>query len=49
MKTWIPDARNFAYLNWKQVDALPRESTLLIFRRRRSSSMAIICRWPLTR
>jgi creatinine amidohydrolase len=30
MKTWIPDARNFAYLNWKQVDALPRDSTLLI-------------------
>jgi creatinine amidohydrolase len=30
MKTWIPDARNFAYLNWRQVDALPRESTLLI-------------------
>jgi creatinine amidohydrolase len=30
MKTWIPDARSFAYLNWKQVDALPRESTLLI-------------------
>lgn len=30
MKTWIPDNRNFAYLNWKQVDALPRESTLLI-------------------
>jgi creatinine amidohydrolase len=30
MKTWIPDARNFAYLNWKQVDALPRESTLLV-------------------
>ena len=30
MKTWIPDARNFAYLNWKQVDALPRESTILI-------------------
>jgi creatinine amidohydrolase len=30
MKTWIPDSRNFAYLNWKQVDALPRESTLLI-------------------
>ena len=25
MKTWIPDARNFAYLNWKQVDALPRD------------------------
>src|ERR1700761_1282309 len=30
MKTWISDARNFAYLTWKQVDALPRESTLLI-------------------
>ena len=30
MKTWIPEGRNFAYLNWKQVDALPRESTLLI-------------------
>jgi creatinine amidohydrolase len=30
MKTWIPDARNFAYLKWKQVEALPRESTLLV-------------------
>ena len=30
MKTWLPDARNFAYLNWKQVDALPRDSTLLV-------------------
>lgn len=30
MKTWIPDARNFAYLTWKQVDALPREKTLLV-------------------
>ena len=30
MKTWIPDARNFAYLTWKQIDALPRESTLLV-------------------
>ena len=30
MKIWIPDARNFAYLTWKQVDALPRESTLLV-------------------
>jgi|SRR3984893_1564275 len=30
MKTWIPDERNFAYLNWKQVDALSREQTLLI-------------------
>ena len=30
MKTWIPDERNFAYLNWKQVDALPRDRTLLV-------------------
>lgn len=30
MRTWIPDERNFAYLTWKQVDALPRETTLLI-------------------
>lgn len=30
MKNWIPDERNFAYLNWKQVDALPRDSTLLV-------------------
>jgi creatinine amidohydrolase len=30
MKTWIPDERNFAYLNWKQVDALSREATLLV-------------------
>jgi creatinine amidohydrolase len=30
MKTWIPDARNFAYLTWKQVDTLPRASTLLV-------------------
>ena len=30
MKTWIPDARNFAYLTWKQIDDLPRASTLLV-------------------
>jgi creatinine amidohydrolase len=30
VKTWIPDERNFAYLTWKQVDALPREKTLLV-------------------
>jgi creatinine amidohydrolase len=30
VKTWIPDERNFAYLTWKQVDALPRDSTLLV-------------------
>jgi creatinine amidohydrolase len=30
VKTWIPDERNFAYLTWKQVDALPRATTLLV-------------------
>jgi creatinine amidohydrolase len=30
VKTWIPDARNFSYLSWTEVDALPRETTLLI-------------------
>ena len=30
MKTWISDERNFAYLTWKQVDALPCETTLLV-------------------
>jgi len=30
VKTWIPDARNFAYLNWKQVEALQKDSTLLV-------------------
>jgi len=30
VKTWIPDERNFAYLTWKQVDALPRDKTLLV-------------------
>jgi len=30
VKTWIPDKRNFAYLTWTQVDALPRERTLLV-------------------
>jgi len=30
VKTWIPDTRNFAYLTWKQVDALPRDRTLLV-------------------
>lgn len=30
MKTWIPDSRDFAYLTWMQVDALPRASTLLV-------------------
>jgi creatinine amidohydrolase len=30
MKTWIPDVRNFAYLNWKQVEALPKDKTLLV-------------------
>lgn len=30
MKTWIPETRNFAYLNWKQVEALPKDTTLLV-------------------
>jgi creatinine amidohydrolase len=30
MKTSIADSRHFAYLNWKQVDALPRDRTILI-------------------
>jgi len=30
MKTWIPDARRFSYLNWKQVEALPKDETLLV-------------------
>jgi creatinine amidohydrolase len=30
VKTWVPDQRNFAYLTWKQVEALPRETTLLV-------------------
>jgi creatinine amidohydrolase len=30
VKTWVSDARNFAYLTWKQADALPREKTLLV-------------------
>src|SRR5580692_1382073 len=30
MKTTIPDSRQFAYLNWKQVDALSRDRTILI-------------------
>jgi len=30
MQTWIPASRNFAYLNWKQVEALPKDRTLLI-------------------
>jgi creatinine amidohydrolase len=30
MHTWIPAARNFAYLSWKQVEALSKEDTLLV-------------------
>ncbi len=30
MKTWIPDSRNFAYLNWKQVEALSKETLLVL-------------------
>jgi creatinine amidohydrolase len=30
MRTWIPDSRKFAYLNWKQIEALPKDKTLLV-------------------
>jgi creatinine amidohydrolase len=30
MRTPLTNHRNFAYLNWKQVDALPRDRTLLV-------------------
>jgi creatinine amidohydrolase len=30
MHTWIPSERQFAYLTWKQVEALDKERTLLI-------------------
>ncbi len=30
MKSWIPDSHNFAYLTWKQVEALPKDNTLLV-------------------
>jgi creatinine amidohydrolase len=30
MRTWIPAERNFAYLTWKQVEALSKDDTLLI-------------------
>jgi len=30
MKTWVADSRRFSYLNWKQVEALPKQETLLI-------------------
>jgi creatinine amidohydrolase len=30
MKSWIPDERFFAYLTWKQVEALPKDRTLLV-------------------
>jgi len=30
MRSWIPEGRNFAYLNWKQVEALDKERTLLV-------------------
>jgi creatinine amidohydrolase len=30
MRTWIPDCRQFAYLTWKQVEALPKAETLLV-------------------
>jgi creatinine amidohydrolase len=30
MHTWIPTAREFAYLTWKQVEALAKQDTLLV-------------------
>ena len=30
MRTWIPDSRQFAYLSWKQVEAIPKASALLV-------------------
>jgi creatinine amidohydrolase len=30
VRTWIPDNRKFAYLNWKQIEALPKDKTLLV-------------------
>jgi len=30
MHTWIPPSREFAYLTWKQVEALDKEKTLLV-------------------
>ena len=30
MKTWISDARFFPYLTWKQVEALPKDRTMLV-------------------
>ncbi|QHN02976.1 creatininase family protein [Granulicella sp. WH15] len=30
MRTWIPDARNFAYLTWKQVEAIEKDKALLV-------------------
>ena len=30
MHTWIPAERNFAYLTWKQVEAIPKDDALLI-------------------
>lgn len=30
MHTWIPASRNFAYLTWKQVEAIPKEDALLV-------------------
>jgi creatinine amidohydrolase len=30
MQTWIPDSRNFAYLTWPQIQAIPKDKALLI-------------------
>ena len=49
MQTWIPDTRNFAYLTWKQVEALyPTITRCSSCPPRPSSSMATTSRWPPT-
>ena len=30
MQTWVPDGRFFPYLTWKQVEALPKDRTLIV-------------------
>jgi hypothetical protein len=30
MKTWIPDERFLPYRTWKEVDALPKDKTLIV-------------------
>jgi len=47
MKTLVPDSRNFAYLNWKQVDALPsgRRCWVCLADGGERTATDIICLW----